>query len=199
MTSPIVSTTIQACILNATSNVLAQFITAYRSNATYSIKWTPLLQFVLFTALNSPPNFLWQSYIESLFPSHYLTPSSSAVSAASLGNEKELDREEKTHEILESKLSIRNTIIKFLLDQTVSAALNTLLFSLVFAGYRGAGYIEAWEIAVEEFWPLIYAGWKLWPAVSLLNYTLIKSVEGRTLVGSLAGMAWGIYLSLIAT
>jgi protein Mpv17 len=69
----------------------------------------------------------------------------------------------------------------------------------VFAGYRGAGYIEAWEIAAEEFWPLIYAGWKLWPAVSLLNYTLIKSVEGRTLVGSLAGMAWGIYLSLVAT
>jgi hypothetical protein len=66
----------------------------------------------------------------------------------------------------------------------------------VFAGFRGAGYQEAVEAAAEEFWPMMFAGWKLWPAVSLINYAFIKSVEGRTLVGSLAGMGWGIFLSL---
>ncbi len=138
-----------------------------------------------------------QSFLESTFPSTYLVPSSTAISAASTNNEKELDREQKTHEILESKLSIRNTVIKFLLDQSVGSAVNTLLFSLIFAGFRGAGYKETWDIAREEFWPIISAGWRLWPFVSLLNFTFGKSVQGRNLVGGLAGVGWGVYLSLV--
>lgn len=73
------------------------------------------------------------------------------------------------------------------------------MFSLVIAGFRGSSYAEAIETAKRDFWPLVTAGWKLWPAVSLLNFTLVKSVEGRSLVGSLAGMVWGIYLSLMTT
>ncbi|PBP28204.1 Mpv17/PMP22 family protein [Diplocarpon rosae] len=160
MDSPVVKTTIQSCILNAISNLMAQTIKAYRSNTSYAINWTPVFQFVLFNA-------------------------------------KELDREEKTKEMLESKLSIKNTLIKFLLDQTIGATINTLLFSLAFAGFRGADYTEAVQVATEEFWPVMRAGWTLWPAVSFANYALIKSVEGRALMGSLAGMGWGVYLSLL--
>ncbi|KAG4417188.1 hypothetical protein IFR04_009701, partial [Cadophora malorum] len=60
MPSPIVNTTIQSCVLNATSNIIAQVLTAYRSSASYTINWIPVLQFTLFNALNCPPNFLWQ-------------------------------------------------------------------------------------------------------------------------------------------
>jgi len=239
MPSPIVNTTIQSCVLNATSNIIAQVLTAYRSSvcsdrsrvgfavtdilqASYTINWIPVLQFTLFNALNCPPNFLWQapppplpsplptsprqsntpaphrqSFLESTFPSHYFVPSDAAILAAAKNDEKELDREESTHTLLDSKLSIPNTIIKFLLDQTIGATINTLLFSLVFAGFRGEGYEEAVGIAREEFWPLMKAGWTVWPAVSLLNYAAVKSVEGRALVGSLAGMGWGVYLSLV--
>ncbi|KAK2626474.1 hypothetical protein QTJ16_003649 [Diplocarpon rosae] len=197
MDSPVVKTTIQSCILNAISNLMAQTIKAYRSNTSYAINWTPVFQFVLFNAVNSPPNFLWQSFLESAFPSHHLVPSDAAVAAAASNNEKELDREEKTKEMLESKLSIKNTLIKFLLDQTIGATINTLLFSLAFAGFRGADYTEAVQVATEEFWPVMRAGWTLWPAVSFANYALIKSVEGRALMGSLAGMGWGVYLSLL--
>jgi hypothetical protein len=42
------------------------------------------------------------------------------------------------------------------------------------------------------------AGWRLWPAVSLINFTFVKSVEGRNLVTGLAGVGWGIYMSLFA-
>jgi hypothetical protein len=101
-----------------------------------------------------------------------------------------------THEITESHLSIQNTIIKVLLDQTVSASINTLLFSLVFAGFNGMGYSEAWGKAKREYWGLMLAGWKLWPLVSIINFSIVKSVEGRNLLGSLAGLVWGVYLSL---
>jgi hypothetical protein len=126
-----------------------------------------------------------QSFLESSFPSTYLVPSTSAISAAASSNEKELDREQ-------------NTIIKFTLDQTIGAAVNTLLFSLVFAGFRGADMAQATQIAKQDFWGLMSAGWKLWPLVSAINFTLVKSVQTRNLVGSLAGMGWNVYLSLVA-
>lgn len=162
------------------------------------IEWVPAIQFVIFTIINCPPNFLWQSYLESAFPSTYLVPSAAALAAAASSNEKELDREEKTHELLEPKLSIRNTVVKFLLDQTIGAAVNTLLFSLVFAGFKGANLEQAVQIARQEFWPLMAAGWRLWPLVSAVNFTVVKSVQTRNLVGSLAGVAWNVYLSLCA-
>ncbi|CAG8962478.1 hypothetical protein HYFRA_00014212 [Hymenoscyphus fraxineus] len=59
MSSPIVRSTIQSCVLAAFSNLTAQIITAYRSEAPYTINWTPIVQFILFNALNCPPNFLW--------------------------------------------------------------------------------------------------------------------------------------------
>ena len=101
--------------------------------------------------------------------------------------------------MLESKLSVPNTLIKFVLDQTVGATLNTLSFSLAFAGFKGANWEQAVQIARQDFWPMMSAGWKLWPAVSAVNYSFVRSVEGRTLVGSLAGLVWGVYLSLVSS
>lgn len=139
-----------------------------------------------------------QSYLESAFPSTYLVPSTSALAAAASSNDNELDREQKTDEILESKLSIANTIAKFLLDQSVGAAVNTLMFSLAFAGFQGASMEQALQICGQDFWGLMRAGWKLWPLVSAVNFTVVKTVETRNLIGSLAGMGWNIYLSLCA-
>ena len=89
-------------------------------------------------------------------------------------------------------------MIKFLLDQSFSAALNTLAFSLAMGAFQGLDYAGAMSKAKEEFWPLMIAGWRLWPVVSIVNFTMVRSVQGRTLVGSLAGVGWGIYLSLVA-
>ena len=55
-----------------------------------------------------------------------------------------------------------------------------------------------WAASKDEFRPIFVAGWKLWPAVSLVNFTLVKTVEGRNLVGALAGVVWGVYMSLVS-
>lgn len=54
------------------------------------------------------------------------------------------------------------------------------------------------DAAFAEFWTIVFAGVKLWPAVSLVNFTLVKTVEGRNLVGCIAGLGWGVYMSMIA-
>jgi protein Mpv17 len=84
------------------------------------------------------------------------------------------------------------------MDQTVGATLNTLAFSLGMAALRGAHWPLAVQIARQEFWSIMRAGWMLWPMVSILNYVFVKSVAMRSLLANLAGVAWSIYLSLLA-
>lgn len=55
-----------------------------------------------------------------------------------------------------------------------------------------------WAQARDEFWPIMSAGWTLWPFVSAFNFIVVQSVEMRNLVGALAGVGWGIYMSLVA-
>jgi hypothetical protein len=41
------------------------------------------------------------------------------------------------------------------------------------------------------------AGLKLWPLVSILNFTVVPA-DRRLLVGNLFGVVWAIYLSLMS-
>lgn len=153
-------------------------------------------------------------------------PSSEAIKSASRSNEKELDREAREGKLVETKLDVPHTIIKFILDQTVGAAFNTLMFSFFThsikqamahrplttdpsAGiafltsgkaidYSQVDWRQVLELAKLEFYPIMVAGLSLWPAVSLFNFVVVKTVEGRNLVGSLAGVVWGVYMSLFA-
>ncbi|KAJ3499264.1 hypothetical protein NLG97_g484 [Lecanicillium saksenae] len=211
MPSPIVAATTQSAALGVLSCILAQWITAYKNEASLWIDWIPVFQFLLFIIVSTPPNFLWQEFIEAAFPSH----PAPAV------------HPKKTDDIsAPPALSKRNTAIKFLLDQTVGAAVNTLLFSTFTRSLRMASspapritnvskavsywvspdavdfsrvnFDLVWAEAKEEFWPLIFAGYKLWPMISLINFSLIKSVQGRNLLGALAGVGWGVYICLFS-
>jgi hypothetical protein len=218
MSAPIAAATLQAALLGAVANVLAQGIKAYRNDLPVEIDWIPVFQFTLFNMINTPPNVLWQEFLESTFPAYVPAPTS-ASSSTKKGSKKPAKQEEQ--------FSVRNTIIKFLIDQTLGAAYNTLAFCLfirsINIAMHGAPRItnlnkaisywtspgtmklhrvdfkEVLDASLDDFWPLVQAGWKLWPAVSLVNFSLIKTVQMRNLVGSLAGLAWGIYMSLATT
>ena len=125
------------------------------------------------------------------------------------------------------KLSIRNTVIKLLLDQSISAVGNTLLFSLfnrtlqtAMAGaprvtnifkavsywtqaeaiqFHEVDFADVWRQSCDEMWPLLTASWKFWPMIAVVNYTLVQSVRMRGLIGGLAGIVWGTYMSLVAS
>lgn len=69
---------------------------------------------------------------------------------------------------------------------------------LLSGGAVDAGRVD-WENvvaqSVEDFWPLMMSGWSFWPAVSLVNFAFVREVGTRNLVGGLAGVAWGMYMS----
>lgn len=219
----------------------------------FVVDWIPVFQFFLFTVASTPPNFLCtcqsrdthlyhgaldvtqprplthtstgQDFLESTFPASKTVPSAEAIKSASGSNDKELDREAREGKLVETKLDVSNTVIKFILDQTIGAALNTLMFSCFLHSIKQAMAHRAlstdasdiafltsgkaldysqvdWRLVLEqakvEFYPIMKAGLGLWPAVSLFNFVVVKSVEGRNLVGSLAGVVWGVYMSLVA-
>ena len=79
MPSQLQTVTIQAAILNVTSSILAQLMTSYRKGnfaATastinpLSLRLAPIIQFLIFCLLSTPPNFLWQEYLEKQFPGY---------------------------------------------------------------------------------------------------------------------------------
>lgn len=95
------------------------------------------------------------------------------------------------------RLNKKNTLIKFSLDQTIGAAVNTILFLVGIALLRGQSWDFIYKQVTHDFWPMIYAGQRLWPMVSVMQFTVVP-FEYRQLVGSSVGLVWGVYLSLIA-
>ncbi|EAA36527.1 integral membrane protein [Neurospora crassa OR74A] len=231
--SPIIKATLQAAVIAGISNILAQAISAYKDGTPLVIDWVPVFQFFLFGVISTPPNFLWQELLETTFPSHHVSPTREAIASASASDEKALDREASLGTLVEPRLNKGNTFIKWLLDQTVGAAVNTLLFSMFMRGtqaamqhratstfgaspdqslwflidsfkrgnaiqYHGVNWNWVWEESKREFWGLMVASWKFWPFVSIVNFAVLKTVAARSLAGNLAGIAWGVYMSLFA-
>lgn len=171
MPPAIVTATIQSALLSGLSNVLAQGITAYRSEEAFVFNAVPLMHFILFTLLSCPPNFLWQEFLEEKFPAYVV----------------ELDGQQRLDKL--------NTARKFFLDQTLGAVINTVLFIAAMGAFKGKDSATITRDCRRDVVPLMVSGWKLWPLVSLFNFTLVPA-RRRVLVGSVVGLFWGIYLSI---
>lgn len=96
------------------------------------------------------------------------------------------------------KLNIKNTAIKFSLDQSFGAVVNTILFIAGMGALKGDPLEKIVSSVQHDTLPLIFAGQKLWPAVSIISFTLVP-LEHRTVFGGIIGVGWGIFLSLLAS
>ena len=75
----------------------------------------PLAQFTVIAILTTYPNYLFQCWLEQTFPTKRIT----AI-------EKEEKEEEESRD--PARISISNTVVKFLLEQSVGASANTIVF-----------------------------------------------------------------------
>ncbi|CAI6339145.1 unnamed protein product [Periconia digitata] len=182
--SAMISQTLQGAVLSATSNVLAQAIAAYKNDTTFSLDPSPILKFALFSIISSPPNILWQSFLEDILPTNVrVAPSEKKKNA--------------------TQRSTLNIFLKFLLDQTFGALFNNLMF-LAFMGYTlhlsSGSSASAYEAVLAyiktNLVPMAIDGYKFWPAVSLASFLWVP-VDKRVVFGCAAGMIWGIYLGLL--
>jgi hypothetical protein len=109
--------------------------------------------------------------------------------------------------------SVFNTAIFAIAMNALAAAMTPLehetdLLNLRLAGHSmdyllSSGAVDYsrvdWNAAIEQswrdFWPILSSGWTFWPFVSLVNFAFVPTVGMRNLVGGLAGVAWGVYMS----
>lgn len=193
---------------------------ANKSQSPYAIDIRELMIFMAFSVISCPPNYLWQTWLEASFPGYAESLSSSEKEklmddtvvgkSTTTSSEKPGLRSRNgekgaitaasspSPDKVKKKLSIRNTIVKFLLDQSIGAAVNTVMFIMGIAMLRGQSLEAGWEETKTGFWPLVFAGQKLWPLVSIISLTLVP-VEQRMVFGSIIGVGWGIFLSLVGS
>ncbi|EHK17130.1 uncharacterized protein TRIVIDRAFT_42222 [Trichoderma virens Gv29-8] len=182
--------TIQATLLNGLSGVCAQGITAYRNKSFDEVELESILRFVVYSALVTPPNYKWQEFLERKWPSR--TP----IDEPSPDSKSDSKSSEKLSQtVVKDRLNITNTAIKFILDQSISAPINTVAFLYLMGGMTFQSNAQIWSNIQHDFWPMLIAGYRVWPLVGLLNLSVVP-FDYRQLVGSTAGLFWGIFLSL---
>ncbi|KAL8723408.1 MAG: hypothetical protein Q9181_007288 [Wetmoreana brouardii] len=173
MPSPLVKATLQSTVLALCSALVATFFTP---------KSPPIVALVIFAFLATPPNFLWQQYLERKLPGYKTekhesngevkdgTPAAGGVT-------------------VKRRLNVPNTLMKVMIDQTIGSVVNVALYLAGVSALQGVPLAECLQVVKEQTWPLMIAGYKLWPLVSLLSFTVVP-VEQRTVVGSLVGLGW---------
>jgi len=145
-----ISAIIEAILLSGISSIIAQVVELYGHNvcslrpqlADLELVWVADLtqvaapfdavgvaQFVVFAALTSGPNFAFQHFMENRRPSRASTGPQAYSKSAKDGRWSLHDSRRK--------LSVRNTLIKFVLDQSISASVNTLLFNVLLGAIKG--------------------------------------------------------------
>jgi len=191
--SPIVTTTIQAVLINSVANIIAQFLEIKHSRSIstpvdpkpISVDVFRVLQFVTWTLLSVPPHFRWQQYLERTFPAYY--------EGRSFKSE-----EEGVPVVVTRKRNFRNIFKKILCDQGCAAPINCALFLLIMTLLRGGSFQEGIETIHNRFWALKLAGWRIWPLVGLFNYSFVP-VDRRVIVSTIVGLCWNVFLALFIT
>jgi hypothetical protein len=105
----------------------------------HNIDFTPILQFAIYTLVNVPINVLWQDWLESAFPSSKPAPAIAAAKEKQQVGTPAVGEQKK-------QLDVKNTLVKFGLDQTVGAAFNIPIFISTIGALKGLG----WEAIVSN-------------------------------------------------
>jgi protein Mpv17 len=90
---------------------------------------------------------------------------------------------------------IANRPLKILMDQTLYAASKYTVFVFLREVIGGTGPEEAFGQARKSTWPLLKRGWRFWPAVHMITYSVIPP-RHRVLWVNCADLVWVTILSL---
>ncbi|KAL4995849.1 hypothetical protein BDV10DRAFT_124090 [Aspergillus recurvatus] len=188
---PIAKATLQAALISASSNVLAQGITSYREGTPFELDSQVLFQFTTSALILSPLAFLWLEGLEQRFPGF------EQAQPAKEKEKTEEKRKDKDKDKSKPKPNVKNIVAKIVVDQLIGGAWNTVAFIATMGVLRGQDYEVIKGEVMNNFWPYMLAGLKFWPLVSILNFTVVPESQ-RLLVGNLFGVVWGVYVSLMA-
>ncbi|EEH48664.2 uncharacterized protein PADG_04743 [Paracoccidioides brasiliensis Pb18] len=145
--STVLKSTLGPVLMNGSSNVVAQVVSAYKHGSPLIIDPIQLIRFMACTMITNPLMVLWQDQLEATFPGCSNSNSPSNLKSVA-GKDKRVtslagnldenyqpgsNAEEKSTQ----KLNIRNTVIKILIDQTLGAAWSSAAFIVIISVLHG--------------------------------------------------------------
>ncbi|XXG96400.1 hypothetical protein Hte_002682 [Hypoxylon texense] len=191
MPSQMTKATLAAAGLSSASNILAQFLEAYRDGRPFAFDVANFLRFVAVTFITAPPNYMWQQLLERTFPAYERKASTGDVEKQNASGEDAPERK--------PKLNLRNTMAKWFIDCiTLGAIFNTVAFFLLMGILKGQSADQIGSNVRNETIPIIVAGYKIWPFASIISFSCVP-VEKRIVFLNFVGLLWGIYMSLVAS
>ncbi|KAI1803500.1 hypothetical protein F4811DRAFT_553731 [Daldinia bambusicola] len=197
MPSPMTKATLAAAGLSSASNILAQFLEAYRDGRPFIFDFANFLRFVAVTFITAPPNYMWQQLLERSFPAYERKKSIGDIEKQGVDGEDVRARgnpEEQT-----PKLNLRNTFAKWFIDCiTLGAIFNTVAFFILMGILKNQSIAQIAHNIRTETIPVIVAGYKIWPFASIISFSCVP-VERRIVFLNFVGLLWGIYMSLVAS
>lgn len=138
----------------------------------------PYVKYALMAVIVTPPNFLFQEWLEETFPTRRLEHAPEGDADAP-----------------QTRFSKRSALTKFLLDQSIGAAVNTAAFIALASAWQDQRLDQIGVNLHKDFWTMLFAGWKFWPLVTLLNLCVVPW-NWRPVVGNSAALCWGVYVTL---
>ncbi|KAI5926523.1 hypothetical protein F4810DRAFT_707610 [Camillea tinctor] len=204
MPSPMIKATVAAAALSSASNILAQFLQAYRENEPFIFDLGSFLRFVTVTFLTAPPNYLWQGLLERAFPAYGRT--SHPLALLREPPPRDVEKQPASDGVLgdtsssgSQRLNVRNTLSKWFIDCiTVGAVANTVAFFVLMGLLKRQPLAQIGHNIRAQTVPVIVAGYKIWPFASIVSFSCVP-VERRIVFLNFVGLLWGIYMSLVAS
>ncbi|KAH6876514.1 hypothetical protein B0T10DRAFT_497661 [Thelonectria olida] len=198
----------QAMALKVSANLVVQALTMWSDPSRTSIDWQQVAEFALYGLLGSQVGNVVQFLLEDWFPTRNAPVGE--LLPDTLGHARQLEEEKKkkddtapkenkwrTYLKLGPDVSYRNILLKLLLDQTLGLFISGCIFLICTNFLRAKTLSGVLLVVRDRIFPLIKAGWHIWPLVAICNFLWVP-VRSRVLVAVCVGFGWSIFLSIFA-
>ncbi|KAF7554473.1 hypothetical protein G7Z17_g2892 [Cylindrodendrum hubeiense] len=196
----------QAMAIKVTANLVVQFVMRWKDPAR-PFDWQQVSEFALYGLIGSQIGNVVQFLLEDWFPTHNAPVG--GVLPDTLGHGHHLEEKRNDQDSSQAKtwrdylkvgddVSYRNVMAKLILDQTLGLFISGCTFLICTNLMRVEHLAMVFPVIQDKIWPLIKAGWHIWPLVAVCNFLWVP-VRSRVLVAVCIGFGWSIFLSVFAT
>ncbi|KAG5660073.1 hypothetical protein KAF25_003595 [Fusarium avenaceum] len=195
---------LQATAIKVSANLVTQLIIHIRTPGVSTFDLQQVFEFAVYGCLGSQIGNIIQFILEDCFPTGHAIRANEILPQVQ-ADPKQVEEKKDDDNPAKPKrwynvspdLIWRNVFAKLILDQTIGLAISGSVFLICTNIARVAHPYLVTEVIRNRLWPLIKAGWHIWPLVAVCNFLWVP-VRSRVLVAVCVGFGWSIFLSVFA-
>ncbi|KAJ4264513.1 hypothetical protein NW762_005714 [Fusarium torreyae] len=195
---------LQATAIKVSANLVVQLIVHFRTPGVSTFDLQQVIEFAVYGFIGSQVGNIIQFILEDCFPTGHAIRVNEVLpqiqtDIKQVEEKKDDDTRGRTRKWfnISPDLIWRNVLAKLVLDQTIGLAISGSVFLICTNIARVPHPFLVLDVIRNRLWPLILAGWHIWPLVAICNFLWVP-VRSRVLVAVCVGFGWSIFLSIFA-